>query len=71
LIITGPIARPSRPSVKFTAFAIATTASTPKTTYVHPGMSTECLENAANGNASRWRTASQSCGRCGSLERKR
>jgi hypothetical protein len=28
LIITGPMARPSRPSVRFTAFEVATTTST-------------------------------------------
>jgi hypothetical protein len=28
LIITGPIARPSRPSVRFTAFDVATTTKT-------------------------------------------
>ena len=28
LIITGPMARPSRPSVRFTAFEVATTTNT-------------------------------------------
>src|SRR5262245_30705755 len=33
LMMAGPIARPSRPSVRFTAFAVPTTTSAPNTQY--------------------------------------
>src|SRR5687767_562142 len=63
LIMTGPMASPSRPSVRFTAFEVATTTSTANGTYTERGSSMGYFENAKNGTARRVLMADQSAGR--------
>jgi hypothetical protein len=60
--MTGPMASPSRPSVRLTAFDQATTTRTAKGTYTQSGTCIGCLENATKGIERWFRIASQSVG---------
>src|SRR5579871_1910063 len=62
LIITGPMASPSSPSVRFTAFEVATTTNSANGTYTQIGSTIWCLENATKGSARCVLIAIQSAG---------
>jgi hypothetical protein len=66
-MMTGPMASPSRPSVRLTALEVPTTTNIPNTRYSATGSTKWCFVNAAKGSASDCRWSSQSVGRNGPL----